>query len=137
MIGWILLGVLAVVLVFGALVLRGVWQESAKKIGALPPKQVRRTWPAPSAVGQRVMWCPILASKVVLSDTKVEEGTLGSVTRLTDDGLPVVAFDGVAGSAMVDRWGAARVVPAEHDKKTKAAPTRANRRGRSKNARRR
>lgn len=126
----IVLGVLVVVLLFGGAVLRGIWQESAKKIDALPAKEERRRWPLASAPGERVMWCPILASKVVLGETMVEEGALGTVTKL-DRGRPVIAFDSMPGRAgLVDKWGAARVVPKEHDvKTTRRGPTATARTG--------
>lgn len=131
----ILLGVLVVVVLFGFAVLRGIWQESAKKIDALPSKQERRTWPLASAVGERVMWCPILASKVVIGETMVEEGSLGTVTTL-EGGRPVVAFDAMPGRpALVDKWGAARVVPKEHDvRPVRGGPAATSRTGGAKNA---
>lgn len=116
MVLWIVLGVVALAVLFGVAVLRAMWRESSAKIDALPAKSERRTWPVPGRVGDRIMWCPILARKVVVAETMLEEGSLGTVVRITDDGHPAITFDLRPGVApLVDKWGAARVVPPAHD----------------------
>lgn len=118
MVLWIVLGVVTLAALIGIAVLRAMWRESSAKIDALPAKDERRAWPMPDQAGDRIMWCPILARKVVVAETMLEEGSLGTVVRITDDGRPAIAFDARPGAApLVDKWGAARVVPPAHDRR--------------------
>jgi len=127
MVSWIVAAVVLVVVVVLWRLLRGQWKESHAHVDALPPASVRRDWLAPREIGDRVMWCPLLARKVMLADTQLDDGELGSVVGFVDDGRqPVIAFDNKPNHAnVVDKWGAARVLP---DRFTPArrppAPTR-------------
>ena len=113
---WIILLVVVVVAWIVWKLLRSMWAESHEKLDALPPPKVRRNWPFPQHVGDRVMWCPILARKVILGEHTREEGDLGTVTAFVDD-KPVIAFDERSTTPEItDKWGAARVVPAELDR---------------------
>ena len=127
MVSWIVAAIVLVVIVVLWRLLRGLWKESHAHVDALPPAGVRRDWPAPSEIGDRVMWCPMLARKVMLASTELDDGDLGVVVGFVDDGRQsVIAFDKKPNQAkVVDKWGAARVVP---DRFTPArrppAPTR-------------
>ena len=69
------------------------------------------------------MWCPILARKVVLADTRIDEGEIGSVVDFTRARQPVIAFDSRPGEADVtDKWAAARVLPPELTRPKRNAP---------------
>ena len=113
MVGWIILAVVVVAALMLWKGLRTMWAESTAQVDALPPTNERRTWPAPTEVGQRIMWCPILAKKVVLADTKIDEGEIGTVVGFTDDKhQPMISFDlRPADADVVDKWAAARVLP--------------------------
>lgn len=115
MILWIILAVAAVAALLLWKGLRTMWAESTAQVDALPPATERRTWPAPSGVGDRIMWCPILARKVVLADTKIDEGEIGTVVGFTDDRRqPIISFDARRHETdVVDKWAAARLLPAE------------------------
>jgi hypothetical protein len=127
MLSWIVPAVVLVVGVVAWRLLRGLWKESHAHVDALPSASVRREWSAPNEIGDRVMWCPLLARKVMFADTQLDDGDLGTVVGFSDDGRqPVIAFDGKPSHAkVVDKWGAARVMP---DRFTPArrppAPTR-------------
>lgn len=90
-----------------------MWAESTAQVDALPPTKERRTWPAPTEVGDRIMWCPILANKVVLADTRIDEGEIGTVVGFTDDKRwPIISFDARPGDVdAIDKWAASRVLP--------------------------
>jgi len=114
MVGWIIIAVVALAALLLWKGLRTMWAESTAQVDALPPKNERSTWSVPTTVGQRVMWCPILARKVVLADTRIDEGEIGSVVDFTRARQPVIAFDSRPGEADVtDKWAAARVLPPE------------------------
>jgi hypothetical protein len=123
MVPWIIVAVVAVVALLSWKGLRTMWAESTAQVDALPPADERRTWALPSATGQRVMWCPILAKKVVLVDTKADEGEIGTVVGFTDGHRPQVSFDARRDEPpVVDKWGAARVVPAAVARPKRSAP---------------
>jgi len=124
MAGWIILAIVAVAAVLLGKGLRTMWRESSAKIDALPPASVRRTWPVPRDAGARIMWCPILAEKVVLADTRIDEGEVGTVVGFTDDKRhPIIAFDSRTNEAdTVDKWAAARLLPVEFERPKKKAP---------------
>ncbi len=127
MIRWIILVVVAVALLLLWKGLRTMWAESTAQVDALAPANERRTWPAPGAVGDRIMWCPILARKVVLVDTKIDEGEIGTVVGFTEDRRqPIISFDAHRHETdVVDKWAAARLLPAELARpRVKAAPPR-------------
>ena len=128
MVSWIVAAVVLVVVVVLWRLLRGLWKESHARVGALPPANVRRGWPVPRDIGERVMWCPILARKVILADTQLDDGELGTVVAFSGDGRqPVISFDVKPKDAtVVDKWGAARVLPDEfeHSRNRTPAPTR-------------
>jgi hypothetical protein len=54
---------------------------------------------------------------VVLADTQLDEGDVGRVIGFSDDGRqPIISFDGKPShTKVVDKWGAARVVPKEFE----------------------
>jgi len=113
MVVWIVGAVVVVLLVVLWRLLRGLWRESHAHVDALPPANVRREWPLPRDIGDRVMWCPLLARKVVLAGTQLDEGDIGTVVAFSDDGRqPIISFDNRQSEAdVVDKWGAARVLP--------------------------
>ena len=60
------------------------------------------------------MWCPIFARKVVVADTQIEEGEIGTVIGFTDgQRWPIISFDGRRGYDVTDKWSAARALPVE------------------------
>lgn len=130
----IILIVMAVVVIAIALV-RSAYKESRAHSATLPDRDVRGGWPAPTEVGQRVMWCPLLARKVILADTMLDDGDLGTVIAL-EGRRPVIAFDGRDGEPVVDKWGGARVLPPEHEPRP-ARPVPPKRRPKKKGKRRR
>jgi len=106
--------------------LRGLWKESHAQVDALTPASARRDWPVPRDIGDRVMWCPILARRVILADTQLDEGDIGTVVAF-DGRQPIISFDARPNHAnVVDKWGAARMLPDdfEHTRKSTPAPTR-------------
>ena len=123
MVGWIIIAVVALAALLLWKGLRTMWAESTAQVDALPPKNERSTWSVPTTVGQRVMWCPILARKVVLADTRIAEGEIGSVVDFNRAHQPVIAFDSRPGEADVtDKWAAARVLPPELTRPKRNAP---------------
>ena len=137
MVVWIVAAVAVVMVVVLWRLLRGLWKESHARVGALPPANVRRGWPVPGAIGDRVMWCPLLARKVMLAGTQLDEGDLGTVVGFSDDGRqPIISFDDMPNhSSVVDKWGAARVLPGEFAparKRTAPPPRRPTRKSRKK-----
>ena len=136
---WIILAIVAVAAVLLWKTMRTMWEESTAKVATLPPASLRRTWPIPRDAGDRVMWCPILAKKVILTDTELDEGEVGTVVGFTDDKRhPIVSFDSRANEPhTIDKWAAARVIPAELDRSRKKnpPPPRAKARAKAKKAR--
>ena len=123
MVLWIVLGVVAVAALLLWKGMRTMWAESTARVRALPSVDDRRTWPVPTDVGDRVMWCPILAKKVVLADTRVDEGEIGSVMGFTDKRWPIISFDERGDQPDVtDKWGAARRLPDALARPRKSAP---------------
>ena len=124
MLSWIIAaGILVVVTVVWRL-LRGLWKESHAHVDGLPPAKVRRAWPMPSDAGQRVMWCPLLANKVILTDTQLDEGDIGTVVGFSGvEFQPVISFDArPTHKNFVDKWGAARVLPVEFEQARPRTP---------------
>jgi hypothetical protein len=108
----ILAAVVAFVVLFGMKSLRKIWRVSNAHVDTLPRE--RHDWPAPTQIGDRVMWCPIFARKVVVADTQIEEGEVGTVVGFTDDPRwPIISFDGRSGYDVTDKWIAARAIPVE------------------------
>jgi hypothetical protein len=128
MVVWVVAAVAVVLVVVIWRLLRGQWKESNAHVDALPPASVRRGWQMPHDIGERVMWCPLLATKVILADTQLDEGDVGTVVAFSDDGRqPVISFDRKADRTnIVDKWGAARVLPGEFEpaRKRTAPPAR-------------
>src|SRR5438105_15887033 len=58
MVLWIVVAVVVALVVVLWRLLRGLWKESHARVVQLPPASVRRGWPAPSAIGERVLGCP-------------------------------------------------------------------------------
>jgi len=102
----IVLAVVVVLVVVLWRLLRGLWKESHARVDKLPPASVRRGWPAPRDIGERVMWCPLLARKVILADTQLDEGDVGTVVGFSDDGRqPIISFDAKPrNTKVVDKW---------------------------------
>jgi hypothetical protein len=92
MVDWIVAAVVLVVVVVIWRLLRGLWKESHAQVDALPPATARRDWPVPRDIGDRVMWCPILARRVILADTQLDEGDIGTVVAF-DGRQPIISFD--------------------------------------------
>lgn len=113
MVGWIILAVVVVAALLLWKGMRTMWAESTAQVDALPPTSERRNWSAPTMVGERIMWCPILARKVVLADTRIDEGEIGTVVGFTDDKhQPMISFDlRPSEPDTVDKWAGARVLP--------------------------
>ena len=127
MVAWIVAAVILAVIVVLWRLLRGLWKESHAHVDALPPASDRRSWPVPNAIGQRVMWCPILAKKVILADTQLDNSEMGTVVAFSDDGRqPIISFTNKPDHAnVVDKWGAARVLPDRMETRNRTpSPTR-------------
>ena len=124
MTGWIIVAIVAVAAVLLWKGMRTMWKESSAKVDSLPPASARRTWPVPHDAGDRIMWCPILAKKVILADTEIDEGEVGTVVGFTDDKRhPIISFESRPNEAgTVDKWAAARVLPAEFERPRKKTP---------------
>lgn len=140
MTGWIILAIVAVAAVLLWKGMRTMWKESSAKVDSLPPASARRTWPVPHDAGDRIMWCPILAKKVILADTEIDEGEVGTVVGFTDDKRhPIISFASRATEPhTVDKWAAARVLPGEFERPRNNAPpprTKARARAKSKSTR--
>jgi hypothetical protein len=123
---WIIAGVTLVLLV-GWRAFRSMWRDSRMQVEGLPSLKLRRTWALPAKEGDRIMWCPILSRKVVLAETGHDEGEIGTVVGFAKEkrqNFPIVAFDERPDEDdVIDRWGAARVLPVEL---TTAAPRKAS-----------
>jgi hypothetical protein len=123
MVGWIIVAAVALVALLLWKGLRTMWSESTAQVDALPPANERRTWPLPTTTGDRIMWCPILAKKVVLADTKADEGEIGTVVGFSGDNRPQISFDARPDQPpVIDKWGAARVLPAAAARPKRSAP---------------
>ena len=127
MVALLIVVAVVVVAVLGVLLLRSTWRDAATTAAAAPTADERSRWPFPQAVGDRVMWCPMLARKVILADTMLDDGAVGTVVDLDGRGQPSIEFDD-GGRTILDKWGAARVVPAGHEpRRARPLPPKAKR----------